>query len=393
MLSKLTARKADTLNKPGMYGDGGGLYLRVGPTGGKSWVLRTVVHGRRRDLGIGSFSLVSLAEARETARLLRKVARAGGDPDIIRKRETLTFREATKRVHANLRPTWRSERHAAIWLAAMERYAFPQLGDRPIETLGTADVLKVLEPIWSQKHDTATRVKQRLSAVFDWAKGAGHYSHENPVNGLKRALPSIKVHAEHMAALGWRELPTFMSELAQREGTSARALEFIILTAARSGEARGARWDEMNGAIWTVPAERMKTGKPHRVPLPEAALAALEKVRGLDAELVFPSPSVGQRGEGRKLSDTVFKALMKRMDRDDVTTHGFRSSFRDWCDESAHADRAVAEACLSHTLGNKVERAYARSDLFERRRELLEGWARFATGSTAAVIPFARHKG
>ena len=272
-MPKLTTRKVQTAKKRGMLGDGDGLYLRVGPKGGKSWVLRTVVHGRRRDLGIGSASLVSLAEARETARQLRKVARAGDDPDTIRRRETLTFEEAARRVHDNLLPTWRSERHGQIWLAAVERYVFPHFGKRPISTIGTADLLNVLTPIWVSKNDTARRVKQRLAMIFDWAKGAGHYPHENPVNGLKKALPPVRVQAKHMAALPWQELPTFMAELAAREGTSARALEFIILTAARSGEARGARWDEVEGDIWTVPAARMKTHKAHRVPLSPEALS------------------------------------------------------------------------------------------------------------------------
>ena len=379
-MPKLSTRKVQTAKKHGMLGDGDGLYLRVGPKGGKSWVLRTVVHGRRRDLGIGSASLVSLAEARETARQLRKVARAGADPDTVRRRETLTFEEAARRVHNNLLPTWRSERHGQIWLAALERYVFPHFGKRPISTIGTVDLLNALTPIWVSKNDTARRVKQRLATIFDWAKGAGHYPHENPVNGLKKALPRVRVQAKHMAALPWQELPTFMAELAAREGNSARALEFIIMTATRSGEARGARWDEVDGDVWTVPAERMKSAKAHRVPLSQEALAVLAKVRDLHPTLIFPSPSRGPSGKSPILSDTVFKSLMDRMKRDGLTTHGFRSTFRDWCSECAHADREVAEAALSHTFGGKVERAYARSDLFERRRALMNAWARFATG-------------
>ena len=383
-MPKLTTRTVQTAKFAGMLNDGDGLYLRVGPNGGKSWVLRTVVHGRRRDLGIGSASLVSLAEARERARQLRMVARAGGDPDAVRKRETLTFEQAARRVHDNLLPSWRSVRHGQIWLAALERYAYPHFATRPIATIGTADLLRALSPIWISKHDTAKRVKQRLAAIFDWAKGAGHYPHENPVNGLKKALPATRVQAKHMAALPWQELPTFMAELSAREGVSARALEFIILTAARSGEARGARWDEIEGDVWIVPAERMKTGKLHRIPLSSGALAVLAKVRGLNPTLIFPSSNKRQGGTC-SLSDTVFKALMDRMKRGGLTTHGFRSTFRDWCSEYAHADREVAEAALSHTLGGKVERAYARSDLFERRRVLMGNWARFATGRLAPI--------
>ena len=373
-----------------MYGDGGGLYLRIGRAGGKSWILRTVVYGKRRDLGLGSASLVGLAEARELARELRKVARSGGDPDTVRKRETLTFREAAQRTHANLLPTWRSKRHGKIWLSAIERYAFPSFGDRPIETIGTSDLMAVLQPIWVEKHETANRVKQRLANIFDWAKGAGHYPHENPVNGLKKALPAVKSTAVHMPALPWQDLPAFMSDLLTREGTSAFALRFIILTAVRSGEARGARWDEISGNVWTIPADRMKAGKEHRVPLAKEALDVLDRVRGLDAELVFPSPSRSKVGEAKQMSDPVFKALMKRMKYEGITTHGFRSTFRDWCSESAHADREVSEAVLAHSFGNKVERAYARSDLFERRRTLMEAWARYTFGQSGEIVEMVR---
>lgn len=390
-MAKLTARRVETVRDRGMYGDGDGLYLRVGPSGAKSWILRTVVHGRRRDLGIGSATLVPLVEAREKARVLRKVAREGGDPALIRRRQVLTFKEAAERVHQSLLPTWRSARHGEIWMAALKLYAFPHFGSRPIETVGTADLLRALAPIWTEKHDTARRVKQRLAAVFDWAKGAGHYPHENPVNGLNKALPAVKHRAEHMPALPWKGLPAFVRMLREREGISARALEFIILTAARSGEARGARWREIQGGVWTIPAARMKGGIAHRVPLSPQAVAVLDSVRGLDGDLVFPSPSRGAGNAARQQSDTVFKALMKRMGRDDgLTTHGFRSTFRDWCGESAHVDREVAEAALAHTVGNKVERAYARSDLFDRRRALMDAWGRFAAGRAGEVVQMVR---
>ncbi len=373
-----------------MHNDGEGLYLHVSPTGAKSWILRTVVHSRRRDIGLGSASLVSLAEAREASRGLRKVARAGGDPLAQRGKETLTFAEAAKRVHANMLPTWRSAKHAETWLAMVKNYANPEFGSRPIETIGTADVLRVLQPIWTEKHETAKRLKQRLSTIFDWAKGAGHYPHENPVAGVKKALPAVKYRTKHLEALPWHEVPAFMAELAERDGVSARCLEFIILTAARSNEARGARWSEIEGNIWTVPAERMKRGLEHRVPLSAEALGVLERLNGLDADLVFPSVKRGPRGTSQPQSVMVFKSLFKRMRRQGFTTHGFRSSFRDWCSESAHADREVAEAALSHATGNEVERAYARSDLFERRRALMDAWGRYATGQAGNVVQMVR---
>jgi integrase len=238
----------------------------------------------------------------------------------------------------------------------------------------------------------ASRVKQRLSTVFDWAKGAGHYPHENPVNGLKKALPSVRRRVEHREAMPWQEVPDFMADLSTREGMSARALEFILLTAVRSNEGRGARWAEfdLKKGIWTVPAERMKRSIPHRVPLTPQVLVVLEKVQGLDADLVFPSPTRGKDGKSRPMSDMVFKQLFGRMKRDGFTTHGFRSSFRDWASESAHAEREVAEAALSHAVGNEVERAYARSDLFERRRKLMDAWGRYCSGEQGNVVEMRR---
>ncbi|SDY48565.1 Integrase [Jannaschia faecimaris] len=383
-MAGLTVKRVSALSAPGMYGDGGGLYLRVGPSGGKSWILRTFVHGRRRSLGLGSASLVGLAEARQEATKLRKVARAGGDPDTIRKRQSFTFEEAARKVHANLAPTWKNAHHSAEWLSSLNRYAFAKIGSRPIDTLGASDVLDVLSPIWTAKPETAKRVRQRLGVIFDWAKGAGHYQGDNPVTGIKRALPSVKPHVQHMSAMAWKDLPDFIIALGKREGLSALTLQFLILTATRSGEARGARWDEIEGAIWTVPGVRMKRGKPHRIPLSPEALAVLDKVRGLGAGLVFPAITKSADGE-REQSVNVFRALYKRMGKDGITTHGFRSSFRDWASEAAHAQREVAEGALAHTVGDAVERAYARSDLFERRRVLMDAWGQFATGGTETL--------
>lgn len=376
-MSRPTTKRVNSEKKPGLHGDDGGLYLRIASTGSKSWILRTVVHGHRRDLGIGSASLVGSAEARDIAHRLRKVARAGGDPDTVRRRETLAFEEASRRVHENLLPTWRSARHGEIRLAALSRYAFPTLGKRPLDTIGVADVLGVLEPIWTTKFDTANRVQQRMAAIFDWGKGAGHYSHENPVNGLKKALPNVKPSRSHRAALPWRDARVYLRvEGAKRHVGTSAGIRGPNRRALRRSE-RCARWEEIDGDSWTVPASRMKTGKAHRVPLSKSVAVILNAVRGLDQELVFPSPVRDKSGKARPLSDTVFKALMDRMTRTGLTTHGFRSTFRDWCSESAHADREIAEAALSHTLVDTVERAYARSDLFERRRTLMSRWAEF----------------
>ena len=288
--------------EPGRYADGGCLYLVIAPGGSKHWVARLTIHGRQTDLGLGGISYVTLAEAREEAARLRKIARNGRDPRIERNRDALTFSEAARRVHEGLLPTWKNKKHAETWLATVERYAVPAFGSRRIETVTTADCLGVLSPIWTAKHETAKRLKQRLSTIFDWAKGAGHYPHENPINGLKKALPAVKRRPEHMAAMDWRDIPGFMLELSYREGVSARTLEFIILTAVRSGEARGALWSEIDQGTWTIPAQRMKRGVVHRVPLSRQTASVLERVRGLDDQLVFPSRSRGSKGELRPQS-------------------------------------------------------------------------------------------
>lgn len=394
----LTAKGVEAKKEPGMYGDGGGLYLRVGPTGAKSWIVRTVIHGKRRELGIGSAELVSLAEAREKAAELRKVARAGGDPDADRKaaakaaaeaarRNLITFGKAAEAVHAKLLPKWKNQKHAETWISGLKLHAFPRLGEKPIQSITRDDVLRVLEPIWTSRVETARRLRQRLHTVFQWAKDEGHFAGENPVDQIGLGLAQVNKNTAHLAAMPWRDVPAFWPQLVERDSVSSACLRFLILTAARSGEARGATWGEMDleGAVWTVPANRMKRGKAHRVPLTAEALAILEAMKGLDPALCFPSPNRGKEGV-RPLSDMAFKLLFNRMGVSGFTTHGFRSAFRDWCSESAKADPELAEAALSHATGNSVVRAYARSDLFDRRRDLMDAWSRFATGEASGEV-------
>ncbi len=380
----LTVSKVAKLTEPGRYSDGNCLFLVLPKSGGKYYVCRVTIHGKQHDIGLGGASYTSLADAREQSAQMRKIARAGGDPRQDRMKEKLTFAQAAERVHANLEPTWRNAKHAAGWLSTIKTYANPEFGDRPIETVATADCLKALAPIWTTKHETAKRLRQRLATVFDWAKGAGHYPHENPINGLSKALPNYKPRVQHHPALPWKDVPALMADLAKREGISARTLEFLILTATRSGEARGARYCEIDGTTWTIPADRMKRGIEHRVPLSPQAMAVLENVKGLGADLVFPSPNSGK--DEQVQSDASIRALLNRMKQFGFTVHGFRSAFRDWASESAHADREVAEAALSHAVGTDTERAYARSDLFERRRDLMERWGRFCSGQQAKVL-------
>lgn len=393
-MAKLTARSVATIKKPGMHSDGDGLYLNVSSSGSKSWILRVRVKGStaRREIGLGGLSSLTLAEARQAAQALRSEAKAGRDPKRARDARVMTFADAARAYHATISPTFTSDRHAEIWLSSLENHAFPKIGSKELTALGRTDVLEVLQPIWVGTHDTARRIKQRIASVFDWAIGAGHYEGANPVDGaLARALPKPQKAPEHHAALPWRDLPVFMQELGQRDATAARCLAFVILTASRSNEARGARWSEIDEATstWTVPAERMKGGRAHRVPLSEAALQVLEGVRGMDSDLVFPSPVPGKDRQPRSLSINAFRPLLERMGVEGLTTHGFRSTFRDWCAESAHADRAVAEAALAHKVGG-VEGAYFRSDLLERRRELMAAWGRFATGQSGQVVQLVR---
>lgn len=390
-MAKLTHKGARAITEPGMHGDGDGLWLKVSPAGARSWVLRVAVYGKRKEYGLGSMKWVSLADARDMAREMRKVARQGGNPETVRVRQTMTVQEAARQVHAALLPTWRNEKHGELWWRSLELHVFPKIGARAIESVGSAEVLEVLAPIWTEKYDTARRIRQRLAAVFDWAKTAGHYGSENPVTGVARALPKMARLTEHMAALPWAELPELMVKLSKIEGSTARMVEWVILTAARSGEARFSVWSEIENDMWVVPGERMKRGKEHRVPLCAAALGALDQVRGLNVELIFPSR---QRRAGvlldRPLSVNAGPALLKRMGYGHITLHGFRSTFRDWCNESARTQREVAEAALSHATGNAVERAYSRSDLFERRRALMDAWGRFCTGKSGEVVAMVR---
>lgn len=378
-MTKLSARRVETLKEPGFYGDGDGLYLSVKPSGAKSWILRTVVHGRRRDLGVGSADLVSLADARNKAREWRKIARQGGDPYSSRI-GAITFEKATVEYHRVVSQGFHSEKHSAQWMAGMRTHVFSAFGDRMISSVGVSDVRKALEVIWFTKHETARRIKQRIEAVFDWARAEGHYGPENPARGIKRVLKPHPRNPTHLASMPWTELPAFYASLNAREGVSALTLQFIMLTAVRSGEARGARWAEIKGKEWTIPANRMKTGRVHVVPLAPEALRILDQVRGLDRDYVFPQRGCYPDGTGKPQSINVFQALYKRMGCEGFTTHGFRSTFRDWCSEAAEVPRELAETALAHIPG-QVERAYRRSNLLERRRDLMERWAEYVTSA------------
>lgn len=375
----LSAVKVRQVSKPGRYADGNGLYLVVDPSGAKRWVQRLVVRGRRRDIGLGSSRLVSLSEAREQALEYRKLARSGGDPLEQREKsrnDAPTFAEAAKTVHELLLPTWRNPKAAAQWLSTLETYVFPQIGARGVDEIETAAILQVLTPIWSSRPETARRIRQRLAKVFDWAKASGHRAAENPVVGVKLALPQQAIKQKHHKSLPFAEMRTFMGDLRRDERCSPMSklgLEFLILTAGRTSEFRFACWREVDlqSRVWTVPSERMKTGKAHRVVLSSQAIRILEQAKALspDSELIFPNLN-----SRRPLSENAFLSVLKALDVDG-TTHGFRSSFRDWSAELTEHANEVAEMALSHTIRSRVEASYRRGDLLERRRALMQDWA------------------
>lgn len=384
-LFRLSARLVES-SGAGTYNDGGGLLLVVKATGRRSWVYRYQLGGRRRDMGLGAFPGVGLKRARELAGEARALTAEGKDPlDARRQRARLTFRQAAERVIESKRPGWRSDKHAAQWASTLEAHVYPKLGARDVADITTEDVLAVLRPIWTRTPETASRVRQRIEAVLDYARAVGARDGENPAawrGRLDHALPKpTKVRAvRHFAAMDWRQVPEFWSLLVEQDGVAALALRLAILCAARSGEVRGMTWAEIDGDVWTVPAERMKAGRLHRVPLTGPALDVLATARPLDRHLVFP----GQR-QHKPLSDMSLSAVLRRMAGAGqidapATVHGFRSAFRDWAGEATSHPREIAEHCLSHRVGDDVERAYARSDLLERRRKLLADWAFFVTG-------------
>lgn len=382
LLNKLNARSVVSISKPGRHGDGGGLYLVVDKTGGKRWVFLYRRSDRLREMGLGGLNAVSLARARELAAAARADLQAGIDPiDAKRSAPSVvpSFGEEADAYIEAMKPQFRNAKHIAQWEMTLREYAAP-LRAKPVDEISTADILAVLKPIWLTKSETASRVRGRIERVLDASKAKGHRSGENPAlwrGHLDKLLPKRrKLTRGHHAAMPYVDVPTFIEDLRKREAIAARALEFTILTAARSGETFGAAWKEFDfaAAVWTVPPERMKAGREHRVPLTPRALAILDEMKllrtGPDA-FVFP----GQRS-GRPLSVMSMDMVLRRMEQD-VTVHGFRSSFRDWCGEASTFPREIAEAALAHVVGDETERAYRRGDALEKRRRLMVAWANF----------------
>ena len=387
-MAQLTAAKVRAVTKSGRYGDGSGLYLNVAAGGSKCWVQRIVIDGRRRDIGLGGYPAVGLAEARGLA-VANRTAIAGGHDPVAEKRRpaTPTFREAARQVHQANLPRWRNRKHAA-WLKTLEHYAFPIMGNLPVDRVGRLEVLGVLTPIWSSRPETARRVRQRIRTVMRWAMAHGFIENNPAGEAIDGALPPMPKLTAHMRALPFEEVGAALEVVeASRASRAAKlCLRFTLLTAARSGETRGARWSEIevDKALWTVPGERMKGGREHRVPLSGAALAVLAEAGKLrdGSDLVFPSPT----RPGQALSDmTLTKILRSTGLADRATVHGFRSSFRDWADECTGASEAAMELSLAHRGGSSVKKAYARSDLLDQRRPLMEAWDEYVTSCPASA--------
>ena len=379
---RLTALKVSRAKLPGMYADGGGLYLQI-TEGGASWVYRYMLNGRAREMGLGPLALFGLQEARAKAQDARRLRHEGVDP--IEHRRTaraqqqldaakaVTFQQCAERYIASHRAGWRHAKHVEQWESSLQRLAFPVIGALPVQAINTALVMNVIEAIWDENPETASRVRGRIESILDWAKARGYRTGENPARWkghLQNLLPPrSKVRmVEHYAAMPYDQLPALMVELRVQDGIDARALEFTILTAARVSEAVGARWSEISGDVWTIPAERMKGGKPHRVPLSRRAMDLL-KALPRNGDLIFPGPKLG-----RALNINAPRKLLIDMGHS-VTVHGFRSSFRDWVAERTSYPNHVAEAALAHAVADKVEKAYRRTDLFEKRRRLMADWA------------------
>jgi integrase len=391
----LTALTVRSQKKPGRYADGGGLHLLVKPNGAKSWVLRLVANGRRRDFGLGSAHSVSLADARDLAAQYRKLVKAGVDPAAEKRRAARavpTFEESALLVHTQHSPSWRNEKHGAQWINTLRDYAFPVIGKRRIDQIEVADVLKVLGPIWLTKPETARRVRQRIRTVLDWARAAGYRDTENPVGPvLAKALPRQSDRAGHHSALPYSDVPGFVERLREYEGAgevAKLAFEFLILTATRTGEVLGARWPEIDleAKVWTVPPERMKAAREFRVPLPARAVEILNRAQEFsgDSELVFQGARIG-----RPLSNMVFLMLLRRMGVE-ATAHGFRSAFSDWVSEATGFPAEVREMALAHSIADKTEAAYRRGDLFEKRRQLMDAWAGYLAGASGKVVPLQK---
>lgn len=376
----LSALFVKTANKPGKYFDGYGLYLLIRPNGSRFWLQRITIRNKRCEIGLGAATLVPLVEAREQAIENYKIARSGGDPISTRKQEKaiLTFEEAAREVYRIHKPTWKNPKHAAQFISTLETYAFPRIGKIRISDVTANDILSVLTPIWNEKHETAKRLRQRIGLVLKWAIAKG-WRLDNPADNVNQALPKVTRQKNHRKALPYAQVADCIRTVQKSNAgiTTKLAIEFLILTASRSGEVRGAQWSEIDieQAVWEIPAERMKMKRPHRVPLCDRAIAILQAAKAYNdqSELIFPA-----HDSSKSLSDMTLSKLIKELGYN-ADIHGFRTSFRMWTQEQTNYPRDVAEMALAHRVGSAVEQAYARSDLFEKRRKMMQDWMDFVS--------------
>ena len=395
---KLTKKLVENLGT-GRHGDGNGLYLVVDPSGARRWIVRVVVKGQRNknggplrtDFGLGGADIVTLNQARERALEYRRMAKQGLNPRFNAQKEVPTFEEFAGQVHIDRMPTWKNEKHRQQWINTLRDYAFPKIGRMPLDAIGQPEVMMCLAPIWTEKHETARRLSQRIKTVLDVARSKGFRSGENPVTAIKDAqvLPKVKAKPKHHKAMHWKYVPAFYADLKTRNAMAAKALMFTCLTGSRTSEVLGLRWEEIDfeERLWTCPAERMKAGQEHRVPLTDEMLAIIEPLKRMKSDCVFE----GQKRH-KPLSNMSMLMLLRRMKVEGITVHGFRSTFRDWASEVANAPREVAEMSLAHSVGSAVERAYARSDLLARRRELLERWSNHVSATSGQVVQLRHTK-
>ncbi len=378
-MGNLTATAVKATKAAGRYGDGDGLYLVVGKSGSRSWMVRVQKDGRRRDIGLGSAKKVSLAIARDRAAIARSQIELGVDPIAERRKAAgiPTFREAAALVYAEQRKAWKNKKHNAQWISSLEAYAFPAIGDRAVNQVDGPAVRDILAAIWLTKNETATRVRQRINTIIDWAVAKGYREAPLSMTIINKSLPKIpKGQKKHFAAMPYADVPAFTGQLREKSSIGALALRAVILTAARSGEVRLATWGEIDfeAAIWTIPAERMKAGREHVIPLSKAALAIFEEAKGhriAGSDFVFQGTK-----KGKPLSDMTLTKILR--DRGlPFTVHGFRSSFRDWVGEETSHAGDVAEMALAHTIKDKTEAAYRRGSMLDKRRILMDSWARF----------------
>ncbi len=401
---RLSTRAVIAKKTPGYYPDGGGLYLQVSESGSKSWIFRFALNGKERQMGLGPFHTITLADARIAATDCRKLLLRQIDPidarDADKTRQALqdarsiTFAECAAAYIRAHRSDWKNKKHADQWTTTIETYCTPIIGALPVADVDTSVVVKVLEPIWTAIPETASRLRGRIESVLDWARVSGYRAGDNPARWrghLDNVLPALKkkLRVKHHPALPYDQVGEFMESLRAQEGIAARALAFLILTATRTGEVLGGKWSEfdMDAKLWTIPAERMKAGREHRVPLSAQAVAVLVDTPIMLSDYVFP----GQEAS-KPLSTMAMLGLLKRMGRTDLTVHGFRSTFRDWASERTNYPRDVCEAVLAHTVSDATEAAYRRGDLFEKRRRLMVEWAKHCDTIKRAgkVIPMAR---